>query len=141
LAFILFIVYVQFAGIRDNVQVGSLVAGQPAEAAELQVGDIIYAVNGQTIGTDRDKMIAIIAENPNKPVTLEVIRNDVKQDLEVIPIPNELGEGKIGVLAGYGMRTASFGESLTGGVTLMKDMTILIFDGLKMLITLQFDFD
>lgn len=141
LAFILFIVYVQFAGIRDNVQVGSLVAGQPAEAAELQVGDIIYAVNGQTIGTDRDKMIAIIAENPNKRVSLEVIRNDVKQELEVIPIPNELGEGKIGVLAGYGMRSASFGESLTGGVTLMKDMTILIFDGLKMLVTLQFDFD
>ena len=141
LAFVLFIVYVQFAGIKDNVTIGELIADQPAAAANLQAGDIVYAVNGEPIGLDRDKMIEMIAESPNKPVTMTIIRNDVQQEIVVTPIANENGEGKIGVYSAFGMRSASFGESVTGGITLMKDMTVLILDGLKMLVTLQFELD
>lgn len=141
LAFILFIAYVQFAGIRENVQIGELITGQPAASAQLQAGDIIYSVNGELIGTDANKMINLIAASPNKPVTLEIIRNGQSQSIAVTPLPNENGEGKIGVYSTYGMRSATFGESVTGAVTLMKDMTVLILDGLKMLVTLQFDWD
>lgn len=141
LAFLLFIVYVQFTGIQENVTVGDLIAGQPAEAANLQVGDIIYAVNGQEIGTDRTLMIDIIAKSPNKPVDFTIIRNGEQQHITVTPIANENGEGKIGVYSGFGTRSASFGESITGGLTLMKEWTVLILDGLKMLVTFQFELD
>lgn len=141
LAFLLFIVYVQFTGVQENVTVGDLIAGQPAEAANLQVGDIIYAVNDQEIGTDRNLMIDIIAQNPNKPVDLTIIRNGEQKHISVTPLPNENGEGKIGVYSGFGTRSASLGESITGGLTLMKEWTVLILDGLKMLVTLQFELD
>lgn len=141
LAFVLFLVYVQMAGVRDNIQVSELSANMPAAEANLQVGDVITAVDGEQIGTDVYKMIDIIAEHPNESITLNIIRNGSQQTVTITPIPNEQGEGKIGVTPMYGTRTPSLGETFTGGVTLMKEMTVLIMDGIKMLVTLQVELD
>lgn len=141
LAFVLFLVYVQMAGVRENLQIGELTPDMPAIEAKLQVGDIITAVDGEAIGTDFYRMIDIIAEHPNEPIVIDYVRNGETHSTTVTPQPNEAGEGKIGVTAAYGTRTPTFGETITGGATLMKDMTILIMDGIKMLVTLQVDLD
>lgn len=89
LAFVLFLVYVQMAGVRDNIQVSELSANMPAAEANLQVGDVITAVDGEQIGTDVYKMIDIIAEHPNESITLNIIRNGSQQTVTITPIPNE----------------------------------------------------
>jgi len=141
LAFVLFLVYVQMAGVKENLQVGELQPNMPAAEAKLQVGDIITAVNGESIGTDFYRMIDIIAVHPNEPIIIDFIRDGNSQSLSITPVPNEQGEGKIGVVASYGTRPPSIGETFIGGITLMKDMTVLIMDGLKMLVTLQVELD
>lgn len=141
LAFILFLLYVQMAGVRENVQIEALLPDTPAVEAKMQVGDIITAVNGEAVGTDYTRMINIIAKHPNKPIVIDFIRDGNPQSLTITPVPNEQGEGKIGVQAAFGTRAPTLGETFTGGVTLMKEMTVLIMDGLKMLVTLQVELD
>jgi len=141
LAFVLFLVYVQMAGVKENLQVGQLSPDMPAIQSELKVGDIITTVDGEQVGTNVTRMIDIIAEHPNEPIVIEYIRDGNANSVTITPVPNENGEGKIGVTPAYGTRTPQLGETFTGGVTLMKDMTILILDGLKMLVTLQVELD
>jgi len=142
LAFVLFLVYIQMAGIKDSILVGDIPSQQsPAAMANLHVGDKIVTVNGEAIGADFGRMIDIIAENSNNPIDIQIERDGAAQIINVTPLPDEDGVGKIGVAASYGTRSAGFGETFTAAGTLMKDMTVMIFDGLKMLVTLQFDLD
>lgn len=142
LAFVLFLVYVQMAGIKESILIGEITGKDvPAAIANMQVGDKILSVNGEAIGTNFSRMIEIIGENPNKPVKIQIERNGVGQSMTVTPTPNEEGIGKIGVIPDYGTRQAGFGETFITAGTLMKDMTIMIFDGLKMLVTGQFKLD
>ncbi|URN93444.1 MAG: RIP metalloprotease RseP [Candidatus Pristimantibacillus lignocellulolyticus] len=142
LAFVLFLVYVQMAGIKDSILVGDIpIQESPAAKANLHVGDKIISVNGEVIGADFSKMIDIIAVNSNKPLDIQIERDGVAQNIQVTPLPDEAGDGKIGVIPSYGTRSAGFSETFTEAGTIMKDMTVMIFDGLKMLVTLQFDLD
>lgn len=142
LAFVLFLVYVQMTGIRESILIGGITSSEaPAAVADMQVGDKIISVNGQDIGLDFGKVVDIVAENPNKPVDIVIEREGVVKNISVTPLPNDLGEGKIGVAPIYGTRPAGFAETVTTAGQLMKEMTILIFDGLKMLVTFQLDLD
>lgn len=141
LAFVLFLVYVQMSGIKESILIGDVSADSPAAVAQVEIGDKVISVNGEKIGVDFAKMIDIIAVNPNKPVELEVEREGEVRNITVTPTPNEAGEGKIGIAVSYGTRSAGFFETFKEAGILMKDMTVLIFDGLKMLVTLQFDLD
>ncbi len=72
---------------RPGVTVMQLLSGQPAYKAGLEAGDVILAVDGQTI-TDSATLQRIIASHPpGSEVTLTILRNK-----EVIELPVELGE-------------------------------------------------
>jgi len=141
LAFVLFLVYVQMAGIRENLQIGTIVPNMPASEAKLEVGDIITSVNGEAISIDYYRMIEIVSVHPNQPIEIQYIRDGQPNVVMITPLPNENGEGKIGVTGAYGTRPPSLGETFTGGASLMKDMTVLIMDGIKKLFTLQVKLD
>jgi putative serine protease PepD len=55
----------------------------PAQAAGAQVGDIIVAVNGQTITNTADLASAILPLAPQTKVTLTILRNGSHMDLHV----------------------------------------------------------
>lgn len=141
LAFVLFAAYVQMAGVAEKLLIGGVTADSPAAKAQLMQGDEIVAVNGETIGTDFNRMIDIIGASSGVPITLDIIRQGEPIQLKLTPQPDDEGVGKIGVTPQYTMRQATFGETITRSAQLMKDMTVLIFDGFKMLITGQFKLD
>jgi S1-C subfamily serine protease len=59
----------------------------PAQSAGLQVGDVIIAVNGQSISTEEDLAGAILSQAPGAQVTIQVLRGNGQQS-----VPVTLGE-------------------------------------------------
>jgi putative serine protease PepD len=57
--------------------------GSPAEAAGLQAGDIIVAVDGEQITMDTDLSTLIVRYAPGDTVTLRVIRGSSAREVEV----------------------------------------------------------
>ena len=57
--------------------------GSPAEAAGLQAGDIITAVNGEQIGADTELSMLILPHAPGDTITLRVLRDNSVQEVEV----------------------------------------------------------
>ncbi|WP_424765756.1 RIP metalloprotease RseP [Paenibacillus sp. sgz302251] len=145
LAFVLFAVYIQMAGVvvdnPDKLFVNEVTEGMPADQANLQKGDVIDSVNGVKIGADFDKMIDIIGKSPNEAVTLNIIRDGQEQKIVLTPTPNDEGVGKVGITAALPTRAATFSETFTGAASLMKNMTISIFEGFKKLIFGEFKLD
>ncbi|WP_028561398.1 RIP metalloprotease RseP [Paenibacillus pinihumi] len=146
LAFVLFAIHIQMAGIPiepvEKVQIGQIVKGQPAAEADLQVGDEIKTVNGVAIGGDFNKLIELVGKSANKPMEWTIIRDGKAIKLSITPKPDpETGEGKVGIGRDYPTRQAGFGETITYAGKAMKNMTVVIFDSFKMLITGQFKLD
>jgi S1-C subfamily serine protease len=57
--------------------------GGPAEAAGLQAGDIIVAIDDEQIGPDTDLSMLILPHSPGDTVSLRVLRDDSVQEVEV----------------------------------------------------------
>lgn len=86
-AFVLFaLVFVAF-GVRmpsQEAKVGGLSAGMPAEAAGLQRGDVIKAVDGVAVA-DWDALSKAIRASEGQPLVLDVDREGERVELEVTP--------------------------------------------------------
>ncbi|GLX68519.1 RIP metalloprotease RseP [Paenibacillus glycanilyticus] len=141
LAFVLFMAYIQLAGTPQGLLVDEVTKGMPAEQAQLQKGDLIDTVNGVKIGTNYDKMIDIIGASPGKPIQLNIVRNGDMQAINLTPVADDQGVGKVGIRAAYQFRSATVGETITGAAKLMKSMTISIFEGFKKIIIGDFKLD
>jgi serine protease Do len=57
--------------------------GSPAEAAGLQEGDIIVAIDGEQIGPDTDLSTLILPHAPGDTITLRVLRGNSVSEVEV----------------------------------------------------------
>ncbi|RDK88382.1 RIP metalloprotease RseP [Marinirhabdus gelatinilytica] len=90
----------------------------PAGTSPLQVGDRVLQVNGTDVTTFRS-MSEIVRENPEKPVSLTVLRNG--DTLNYTVAPNENGQLGINNLAreytnNFKQINYTFGESIGGGL-------------------------
>jgi regulator of sigma E protease len=144
LAFLLFMAYVQMVGLPDT-NAGRLIVSDvigedvPAARAGLKPGDAIIRINGETIGTDSEKLLKLIGESTGKPMTWEIERDGKPMTLEVTPeYDEESKSGKVGIMTGYPARRATAYETVKFGLTAMKNMTLNILTGFRMLVT---DFD
>ena len=88
------------------VVVGKLVSGGPAEAAGLQVGDTIVAVNGERVDEFSD-FVAVVRERPGQTVQLDVRRGaqDLRLPVSVrgerdTSLPDRPLIGRIGIAPG-----------------------------------------
>ena len=71
-----------------------------AAKAGIQKGDVILAANQRQFGTSQQELEAlreIIKTNPDKPIQLEIARDDQKLSLTVVPEAKSNGEGSIGI--------------------------------------------
>lgn len=146
LAIVLFAAYIQMAGVAvDNPRhlvINSIVGGMPAEQAGLHKGDVIQTVAGEDIQADYDRMIQVIGESAGKPLDIVVERGGETMTFTMTPkLDADTKMGKVGITAGYPRRAATFSETITGTFTLMKDMTVSIFQGFGKLITGDFKLD
>ena len=58
-------------------------AGSPAEAAGLQAGDIIVAINGEQLTADSDLSTLILPHSPGDTITLRVLRDNSAREIQV----------------------------------------------------------
>jgi regulator of sigma E protease len=144
LAFILFLVFVYMTGVTvDNpthVEISHISEGSPAESAGLKEGDIVRSINGIEIGIDREKMIRMIQDSPDRSMTWVIERDGVRQEIRITP-RNEDNIGKVGVGVAFPHRLPTVAEAARGAGLAMADSTEQIFIGLKKLLTLQFKLD
>ena len=68
---------------ESGAYVASVAQGSGAEAAGLQEGDIITALNGEKVEGASDLMLAVRGEKPGDTVTLTVNRNGQEQEISV----------------------------------------------------------
>ena len=68
---------------ESGAYVAAVAAGSGAEAAGLQEGDIITALNGEAVEGASDLMLAVRGEQPGETVTLTVNRNGQEQEIQV----------------------------------------------------------
>jgi regulator of sigma E protease len=73
----------------------SVVAGEPAEAAGVMVGDAVVAVDGERV-VFTSELSQAIEKKAGVPVTLTVRRNGQEQQIAVTPADRD-GKGRIGV--------------------------------------------
>jgi regulator of sigma E protease len=92
---IFFFAFVGTAG--PPLQIKSVSAGFPAEAAGLQPGDKILAVNGTSVGVG-DEFRSIVSNSGGQPVTIRLQRGgDAPKDIVVVP-RNQDGRWLVGVV-------------------------------------------
>jgi serine protease Do len=70
-------------GVQSGVTISSVVAGSPAEKAELKIGDTITTVDGRIVKKGDDLVADIASRKPGTKVTLGLVRDGKKQDASV----------------------------------------------------------
>jgi regulator of sigma E protease len=82
-----------FPQVHPRVQ--SVRKGEPADVAGVKTGDVVLAVNGEGVQLARH-LSESIGKNPEKPITLSVLR--AGQPLDIIVTPRREGQvGRIGI--------------------------------------------
>ncbi|GGH59698.1 zinc metalloprotease [Paenibacillus silvae] len=145
LAFVLFAVYAQMAGVPvenpKNLQIAEVLKGGAAEQANLQKGDIIETINGTVIGTDSKKMVEMITESKDKPMEWTLRRGNETFNITITPRAVEGQEGgKVGIVPTLPTRSVGFVETFKVSGVAMVDTTKVIFEGFRHLIN-QFSMD
>lgn len=115
-------------------QVVSTQSNSAARDAGILVGDVIDGIDGRAV--DQESLVAIVNANPNVPLTLQIRRNGVPQDIVVTPNLVD-GVGLIGVFLDAEMRTIDPGpfEAFTLSLEQNYEWSGLIFQTLAGLLT------
>ena len=100
---ILITILITKVGASDTtrIQVVYVAPDSPASTANLQVGDLIQAVNNTAV-TDMDSLSSLIQLNLDKPTELTIFRGNEKMAVELTPRSNPPeGQGAMGITIGY----------------------------------------
>ena len=118
-----------------KIIVFSVIAGSPAEAAELKANDIILKVNKTDCsGKDIDKVASLIRGKADTPVTLEIKRGDeiftktiIRKEVKINTIEAS-NDGDIGYIKVNSFLSANMQTELDNALEKTKDTKGLIFD-------------
>ncbi|MBE9100214.1 RIP metalloprotease RseP [Vacuolonema iberomarrocanum] len=148
-AYLVFVTQAGVIGIQEiNLEPGVAVpqviaADAPAAQAGLQNGDVVIAVNGQTLGTGEPAervFMDAIQSSPNQSIDLQVNRDGTAIDLQVTPRIEDDGTARIGaLLAPNGSvdfrRPNGVGEIFSNAARDFQRMFLRIVGGFVTLIT------
>lgn len=99
-----------FHNFSGGAQVVEVIGGSPAEAAGLQVGDVILSVDGKELSVDHSLAEVIQAKQPGDRISLEVKRSSEAENLAIevtlAENPDAAGQAYLGV----SYRTAMMGS-------------------------------
>lgn len=87
---------IRYWGVDEGLLVTGVIANTPAETAELQAGDLVTAVEGESIYVDTVRDVVWKYE-PGTTVTLSLQRdgNSLQQDISLMARPDDLFENEI----------------------------------------------
>lgn len=100
-------------GLKGGAFVGEVVPGSPADRAGIQVGDVIFSVNGVDITTGPGLVETIGALPPGRKVTLGLLRDERRLEVDVV-----LGERENRFLPGGGPADGEGGVQAVAGMRL-----------------------
>ncbi|WP_166237903.1 RIP metalloprotease RseP [Paenibacillus turpanensis] len=140
LAFVLFVVFMFMSGIPQAVKLGSVEPDTAASEAGLMAGDVVVAVNGETVGSDPRKLVSLITDSPEKSMTWTLQRNGETIEKKVTPRLKD-GKGYVGIRPQVLARGATFPEAIKGAWTTTIESSEQILIGFKRLVLLQFKLD
>ncbi len=92
-------------------EIGELVSGGAAARAGLQVGDVIVAVNGESL-PDWHSWVRMVRASPGQPMALELLRNGVTMRLTMTPERKLEDSGTAVGFAGVGVALPEWPESM-----------------------------
>jgi regulator of sigma E protease len=141
LAIVLFFILILITGVFTNVKLDTVDPGKAGDKAGLKAGDIVISVNNEPIGENREKLTTLIQQNPNKKMTWLVERGGSTIPIEVVPLADDAGTGKVGIKISGDKRSASASEVITGTYKQVVGSTVGILTSFKMLIFGQFKMD
>ncbi|HRJ76445.1 MAG TPA: M50 family metallopeptidase [Anaerolineales bacterium] len=119
-AVIVFSVLIASSGVPvpGKILIETVAENSPAQQAGMQDGDVLLAINGQSV-TEIQPAILLIRENLDKPVEVLIERNGEQITLTATPLSSRTAqEGAMGVALATPTRPATLVESVTGGVTI-----------------------
>lgn len=114
---------------ETHPQIRELIAGGAAEKAGLQAGDVMMAVDGAPVTSDRD-LVKTINDNAGKALSMQVKRQGRLETIAVTPVLDG-GLGKIGVrFAPFEVRTIepSFSQAIGLSVKQNLQWSTMIFE-------------
>ncbi len=126
-------------GVMPDVHphVPSVNPGEPADRAGIKPGDVIVAVNGETI-TFRTQLRDAIASHPGQQITVSILRADVPMDIQVTPEKRgDIGWLGIGLADATKSMKPGFVEAMRLSVEKNVQYSGLIFETVWGLITRQ----
>ncbi|MCQ4087226.1 RIP metalloprotease RseP [Saccharibacillus sp. JS10] len=147
LAFVLFLIYVQVAGVPDEkatgIEVADVVAGTPAASSNLVKGDIIQSIDGQAVNGDLAKVTSLVNASGGKEVEMSVERGGQTVEVPVTPKLVKAADGsevlQVGIQLSKLKRTASFTETFQFAGESFKNGSTAILDALRRLVFERFD--
>ncbi|WP_017727347.1 RIP metalloprotease RseP [Halalkalibacterium ligniniphilum] len=144
LAFVILTAYAFMQGVpENNALVGGVQPNGPAAEAGLQEGDLVVSIDGEAVDNWVD-MTIIIQEHPNEPITFEIERDGVRQQVEITPEEHTGQNGEQVGLVGIerpGNHEPTILSALAFGLTETYAFMVMIFDVLGMIVTGQFSLD
>lgn len=142
-AFLIFTyIFVSFGRAEITPEVTNVIEGSPAEAAGIEIGDLITHANGEEIETMKDLSLFIIM-NQEKPIEFTIKRDeDESFELEITPKMEEVTYGgvteetpRIGIAAEkLTIRKLSLIDSVKEGVLECYNLSVNILKFLKQMI-------
>lgn len=122
-----------------DTQILGIVEGSPAEQSGLQLGDLVYTINGEVVTYD-NSLVDIVGKNLGEEMVVTVYRQGQWVDLNMVPRVNPPeGEGALGVQIGSETQLAflPFLQSLWQGVVSTGQYIMLVIQLPFMLIAGQ----
>lgn len=143
LAFFLFLIVGILQGVPTYEPViYDVVDDSPAQQAGMKPGDLVTAINGQSIEKWQD-LSSTVQNNPNNQLQISVLRDGEQIELQMTPnsiTENGMTYGQIGVIYQSPVEKNPI-KAIVFGVQQTWDYTILILDAVGKLITGQFSID
>ncbi|HCC32423.1 MAG TPA: RIP metalloprotease RseP [Clostridiales bacterium] len=115
----------------DSTVIGQALPGRPAQAAGLQAGDRITAVDGIPVA-DWPELVRLIRERPGQTVQLAIDRHGERLSIVVVPqdSPDRPGQGFIGVAPVTGVRRLPFLQAVVAAVTYTGQLILLVLQAI-----------
>ena len=113
--------------VPNEVQIGQVAAGSPAEAAGLRSGDLVLQMNGQPV-TSTQQFQQITRDSGGNPIAIDVRRGDQAVTATVTPRVNPPpGQGAVGVSIQAPTRPTQHGPLESIGLGFMRAASVVGF--------------
>jgi regulator of sigma E protease len=116
-------IFVHYGTPYLSTRADSVMVGRPAEMGGLRAGDSLVAINGIPANA-WDSLVSRISASAGVPLTIDVVRGDVRRRLTVTPIAETLAAeggararivGRIGIVPQQGAREVKLSEAVVSG--------------------------